>query len=145
MKQLKSRLIDGMNIFTESRSVYKKLRKHLDAQPVGFPATASGVERRILREVFTADEAKLALDLGAEIIGINNRNLDTLETNIKHTEEIINKVPQLDDKIIVSESGIKTRADVEYLAGLGVESVLVGETLLKSDNITKKVQELLGK
>jgi len=61
MKQLKTRLKDGMGIFVESHKVYKKLQKHLDKQPIGFPATASGVERRILREVFTVKEADLAL------------------------------------------------------------------------------------
>ena len=63
MKQLKSRLKEGMGIFVESRRVYKKLQKHLDKQPVGFPATASGVERRILREVFTVEEAAIALEM----------------------------------------------------------------------------------
>jgi electron transport complex protein RnfB len=63
MKQLKTRLKDGMGIFAESHKVYKKLQKHLDAQPVGFPATASGVERRILRDAFTVKEAELALEL----------------------------------------------------------------------------------
>ncbi len=63
MKQLKNRLKDGMGIFTTSHRVYKKLQKHLDAQPVGFPATASGVERRLLRDAFTAEEAHLALFL----------------------------------------------------------------------------------
>lgn len=63
MKQLKSRLKDGMGIFAESHKVYKKLQKHLDAQPVGFPATASGVERRLLRDAFTVDEAALALEM----------------------------------------------------------------------------------
>lgn len=63
MKQLKNRLKDGMGIFAESHKVYKKLQKHLDQQPVGFPATVSGVERRILRDVFTVKEAELALVL----------------------------------------------------------------------------------
>lgn len=63
MKQLKSRLKEGMNIFSESHNVYKKLQKHLDKQPVGFPATVSGVERRILRDAFTVDEAALALEM----------------------------------------------------------------------------------
>ncbi len=63
MKQLKSRLKEGMGIFAESRKKKKKLQKHLDKQPVGFPATLSGVERRILRDVFTVEEAALALEL----------------------------------------------------------------------------------
>jgi len=63
LKQLKSRLKDGLGIFAESHKVYKKLQKHLDKQPVGFPATASGVERRLLRDAFTVKEAELALVL----------------------------------------------------------------------------------
>jgi electron transport complex protein RnfB len=63
MNQLKLRLKDGMGIFAESHKVYRKLQKHLDKQPVGFPATASGVERRILRDAFTVKEAELALEL----------------------------------------------------------------------------------
>lgn len=63
MSQLKSRLKEGMGIFAESHKVYKKLQKHLDKQPVGFPATASGVERRLLRDAFTIEEAGLALYL----------------------------------------------------------------------------------
>ena len=72
MKQLKSRLKDGMGIFTESHKVYKKLQKHLDAQPVAFPATPSGVERRLLRDAFTVDEAKLALFLDYKFQTVEN-------------------------------------------------------------------------
>ncbi len=72
MKQLKSKLKDGMKIFADSHKVYKKLQKHLDAQPVGFPATASGVERRILREVFTVNEASLALHLDYKFQSFEN-------------------------------------------------------------------------
>jgi len=63
MKQLKMRLKDGISIFWQSHKVYKKLQKHLDKQPVGFPATVSGVERRLLRDAFTVKEAELALEL----------------------------------------------------------------------------------
>lgn len=63
MKQLKNRLKVSMGIFAESHKVYKKLQKHLDKQPVGFPATVSGVERRLLRDAFTVDEAALALEM----------------------------------------------------------------------------------
>ncbi|MBC2716582.1 MAG: 4Fe-4S dicluster domain-containing protein [Desulfobacteraceae bacterium] len=63
MNQLKMRLKDGMSIFWQSHKVYKKLQKHLDKQPVGFPATVSGVELRLLRDAFTVKEAELALEL----------------------------------------------------------------------------------
>ena len=68
MKQLKSRLKEGMGIFAESHKVYKKLQKHLDTQPVGFPATASGVERRLLREAFTVKEAAVALEMSYKFL-----------------------------------------------------------------------------
>lgn len=68
MKQLKTRLKDGMGIFAESHKVYKKLQKHLDKQPVGFPATASGVERRLLRDAFTVDEAAVALEMSYKFL-----------------------------------------------------------------------------
>lgn len=63
MKQLKARLKEGVNIFVDSHKVYKKLQKHLNKQPVGFPATASGVERRLLRDAFTVEEAAVALEM----------------------------------------------------------------------------------
>ncbi len=72
MKQLKSRVKDGMGIFSESHKVYKKLQKHLDAQPVGFPATASGVERRLLREAFTVDEAAIALEMSYKFQSVDD-------------------------------------------------------------------------
>ena len=68
MKQLKSKLKDGMGIFAESHKVYRKLQKHLDKQPVGFPATASGVERRLLRDAFTVDEAAVALEMSYKFL-----------------------------------------------------------------------------
>jgi electron transport complex protein RnfB len=63
MKQLISYGKESMGIFAESHKVYKKLQKHMDAQPVGFPATASGVELRLLRDAFTVDEAEIALEM----------------------------------------------------------------------------------
>jgi|GEM_PF-4930686 hypothetical protein len=63
MKQMKSRLKGSLDIFIKSHKVFKKLQKHLDAQPVGFPATPSGVENRLSRESFTVDEADIALEM----------------------------------------------------------------------------------
>lgn len=95
-----------------------------------------------LVEVHTLDELKLALDVGPNIIGINNRDLKTFEVDIRNTERLISKIPS--DKIIVSESGIFNRKDVEYLESLGVDAVLVGEAIMSSDDVGGKVKELLG-
>jgi indole-3-glycerol phosphate synthase len=87
------------------------------------------------------DEADLekVLQTSAEIIGINNRNLDTLEIDLQTTFDLVKKIPA--EKIIVSESGISSRADVEKLKGK-VDAILVGTSILKSENIEAKLIEL---
>lgn len=93
-------------------------------------------------EVHTEEELERVIDTGAEIIGINNRNLKTFETTISTTEKMIKKVPK--DVVVVSESGIHTHEDMKYLEALGVDAVLIGESIMKSNNIHKKVLELRG-
>lgn len=97
----------------------------------------------ILVEVHDLAEMDRALDLGADIIGINNRNLKTFEVNLETTEELAQEIPN--DAIAVSESGIKTAEDVRYLREQGINAILVGETLMRSNNISAKIQELLLK
>ena len=75
------RLKDGMSIFKESHNVYKKLQKHLDKQPVGFPATASGVERRLLRDAFTVDEAAIAIEMSYKF-----QSFDQIFEKVKNSE-----------------------------------------------------------
>lgn len=95
-----------------------------------------------LVEVHASDELDVALESGAEIIGINNRDLRTFETNLRTTLELAPRVPE--DKVLVSESGIFTRRDVERLMDAGVDAILVGEALMREANIEGKVRELLG-
>ncbi len=95
-----------------------------------------------LVEVHTESELGTALSVGADIIGINNRNLQTFETTIETTLELAAKVPP--DKVLVSESGINTRADVERLMAAGVDAILVGESLMREPDPGTKVKELLG-
>lgn len=94
-------------------------------------------------EVHTKDDVEKALSLDAEIIGINNRDLETLAVTLKTTQRLIKLIPN--DKIIISESGIRQRKDTDYLSSLGVNAILVGEALLKSRDIEKKVRELIGR
>ncbi|MFH1684074.1 MAG: indole-3-glycerol phosphate synthase TrpC [Candidatus Margulisiibacteriota bacterium] len=96
-----------------------------------------------LVETHTAEEAKLAVKVGAKIIGINNRDLDTLKIDLRNTLAILKQVPELKDKIVISESGIKTNRDIQLLKNVGVNGVLIGETILKSDNIPAKIEELM--
>jgi indole-3-glycerol phosphate synthase len=95
-----------------------------------------------LVEVHTVEELYLALKAGAEIIGINNRNLDTFVTDIRTSRELINQIPP--NKIVVAESGISARADIESLMQVGIHSFLIGEALMKAPDIGKKLRELKG-
>lgn len=95
-----------------------------------------------LVEVHDNDELEKVLDTEAAIIGINNRNLDTFETNLETTLQLCHRIPE--DKIVVSESGIKTRADVLVLEEAGIDAILIGETLMRSRDISQKIKELFG-
>jgi indole-3-glycerol phosphate synthase len=88
------------------------------------------------------DKADLekALKTDADIIGINNRNLNSFEVDLKTTERLFPLIPK--DRIVISESGIKTRSEIEFLRDLGVKAVLIGEALLKAEDIPKKIKEL---
>jgi indole-3-glycerol phosphate synthase len=76
------------------------------------------------------------------LIGINNRNLKTFETNLRTTEELITYIPK--GIPVVSESGIHGKSDIDYLQNLGVRSVLVGEHFMRKQDIAAAVQELVG-
>jgi indole-3-glycerol phosphate synthase len=95
-----------------------------------------------LVEVHTEEELARAVEAGAEIIGINNRDLRTFHTTLDVTERIAPRVPL--GKVIVAESGIGTRADVLRMAKLGVHAILVGEALVTSKDIGGKIAELMG-
>ena len=82
------------------------------------------------------------LAAGATILGINNRDLRTFETNLDHTLILIPKVPS--DICVVSESGIRTRADMLRLEQAGVKAALIGETLMTAADIGGKLRELRG-
>jgi indole-3-glycerol phosphate synthase len=84
-----------------------------------------------LVEVHSVDELQRALEAGAEIVGINNRDLTTFDVDLVVTERICREVP--DEIILVSESGIKTSRDVERVKGCGVDAILVGEALMRSE------------
>ena len=95
-----------------------------------------------LVEVHSETELKKVLQTNAHIIGINNRDLATFKTDLGTTLRLRPMIPA--EKIVVSESGIKSRADVVKLIKEGVGAILVGETLMKSDDISAKLRELLG-
>jgi len=95
-----------------------------------------------LVEVHSEDELENVLQTEACIIGINNRNLATFKTDMETTFRLRPMIPA--GKIVVSESGIKSRADIVALMRKGVDAILVGETLMKSNDISATLHELLG-
>jgi indole-3-glycerol phosphate synthase len=94
-----------------------------------------------LTEVHDRPDLEKAMDCGAEILGINNRNLDTLLVDLSTTIELAALVPQ--EHIVVSESGIKNGRDIELLKGTGVRAVLVGTSIMMSEDLAKKTKELV--
>lgn len=95
-----------------------------------------------LVEVHNEDEMEMALDVGAHIIGINNRDLKTLKTDLETTVRLAPYVPE--DKILVSESGISSFDDIAMLRKNGVNAFLIGEALIKENELAKKLRALRG-
>jgi indole-3-glycerol phosphate synthase len=103
---------------------------------------ASELDLDVLAEVHTMDELEFVLSTGAEIIGINSRDLKTFKTDLDLTRQMLSAIPA--DKLRVAESGIFTHADLVGLKGLGANAFLVGESLMKAELPGKKLEELLG-
>jgi indole-3-glycerol phosphate synthase len=93
-------------------------------------------------EIHDETELETALEVGAEIIGINNRNLHNFITDIEVTEQLAPKIPN--GKIIVSESGIKNINDINRIQKAGVNAALIGESLISSKNIATKLKEFIN-
>ena len=104
-------------------------------------ATELGMD--VLVEVHTLSEAETALDINAKIIGVNSRNLKTLEIDDKNFESIL---PQLPDSVLkVAESGISQPSQVAFVQSLGANAVLIGETLVKAGNPVHTIKHLLNR
>lgn len=96
-----------------------------------------------LVEAHDEKELQSAIAAGARMIGVNNRDLKTFTVDINNSTRLRNLVPR--DILFVAESGIKTAADIQALREAGVNGVLVGETLMRSDNKAEMLNELRGK
>jgi len=112
-------------------------------QALELEETARELDLDVLAEVHNREELDRALGLRTALIGINNRNLKTLTTNLETTLELAPHVPP--DRILVTESGIKNRDDLKRLAAVGAHCALVGEGLLRAPDITAATRALLGK
>jgi indole-3-glycerol phosphate synthase len=96
-----------------------------------------------LVELYDPENLERVLAAGATLVGVNNRDLRTFHTDIEHTLRLRDRVP--DECVLVSESGIRTRADVLRLEAAGVDAILVGEGLMSSPDIGAAVDSLLGR
>ncbi|MBL7080977.1 MAG: indole-3-glycerol phosphate synthase TrpC [Candidatus Omnitrophica bacterium] len=105
-----------------------------------FLGLAKDLNLDCLVEVSSEKDLKKALKAGADLIGINNRNLHTLEMDPRTVERLFPLVPS--GKIVVIESGIKSHQDILFLKVLGVKAVLIGETFMAAEDIKSKIQEI---
>ncbi len=103
---------------------------------------ASELNLDVLLEVHDEAELEMALATDCKLIGINNRNLQTFETDLATTERLLPRIP--DDCFVVAESGIVDRSDVLRLQKAGAKGFLVGESLMREENIGAKLRELQG-
>jgi indole-3-glycerol phosphate synthase len=95
-----------------------------------------------LVELYDPENLPRVLEAGAQLIGINNRDLRTFEVDLQHTVRLRKEIPS--DCLVVGESGIYTPADVRVLADAGVNAILVGESLMRSDDIGAAVDRLMS-
>jgi indole-3-glycerol phosphate synthase len=102
---------------------------------------AKSFQLDVLVEVHDLPEMERAIDLGADLIGINNRNLKTFVVDMATTERLAEEVP--DDVILVSESGIKTHEDALRALQAGANAILVGETLMRADDPSRAVEAFM--
>jgi indole-3-glycerol phosphate synthase len=105
-------------------------------------AAAADLGMDSLVEVHDEDEVEVAVEAGAEVIGINNRDLHSLEVDLATTFHLLADVPA--GTVVVAESGITERGHVEELEDAGIDAILVGEALMRADDPGRAIRELLG-
>jgi indole-3-glycerol phosphate synthase len=114
-----------------------------DEQLREFQALAEQAGLAALVEVHDEEELDRAINAGARLLGVNNRNLKTFKVDLATTERLAAKL-DLTQRLLVAESGIHTREDVERLGRCGARAILVGESLMRHSDISSKVRELLA-
>ncbi len=112
-----------------------------DAEARDLEALARALDMDVLAEVHDRRELERALGLQTPLIGINNRNLKTLATDLATTEELAPLVPP--DRFLIAESGIRSNADLRRLAAVGAQCFLVGESLMRQPDVTTATRALL--
>ena len=113
-----------------------------DAQAAELAAAAHDWGMDVLVEVHNGEELDRALDVDSDLVGINNRNLKTLKVDLATTEELAPRVPA--DRVVVCESGLFTPDDLVRMTGVGARCFLIGESLMRQDDIAGAVRDLLA-
>ena len=130
----------GANAVLLIEALFKRGYCECDVQDM--IAHAQSMNLEVLLEVHTEDELSSALNCDADLIGINNRDLRTLKVDLGVTKRILKRIDP-EEKIIVSESGIKTPADLRLLHECGVHAFLIGSAIMTAGDIEKKVKEFV--
>ena len=112
-----------------------------DAMAIDLEDTASGWKMDVIIEVHDEAELERAMGLRSALIGINNRNLKTFETDLATTERLAPMVP--DDRIVIAESGLSTPGDLARMSNAGVNAYLIGESLMRQNDIAGATRTLL--
>ena len=136
-KQIEAGFDLGANVILLIETLFRDNHSKLE-QLIRY-AKKMGLE--ILLEVNTKQEFDKAVTRDVDILGINNRDLNTLQLDMQTTNKILGKEFKI-DKPIISESGIVTSEDIEMIGKSGVSGFLIGTTIMKADNIEKKIKEL---
>ena len=118
-------------------------RGYCDCDVHDMIADAHSQNLEVLLEVHTEEEFLSALKTEADLVGINNRDLRTLEVNLEVTRRILTK-NRVKEKLIISESGIRSPADIRFLHECGAHAFLIGSSIMRASNIKKAVKELVA-
>ncbi|MGB0799834.1 MAG: indole-3-glycerol phosphate synthase TrpC, partial [Planktomarina sp.] len=113
-----------------------------DTQAAELEKAAQDWNMDVLVEVHNAEELERGLRLDSQLLGINNRNLNTFEVTLDTTRDLARRVPA--DKLIVAESGITNPDDLANLAQYGARTFLIGESLMRQENVTEATKTLLA-
>jgi indole-3-glycerol phosphate synthase len=154
VKKITDRPLLRKDFIFDEYQIYESKEKGADAilliasmldenQSVEFLHLAKEIGLSVVFEVHDFKELEMVLHINAEVIGINNRDIKTLSINLDTTFKLKKEIPF--DKIVVSESGIKTREDVRRLENAGIDSILIGTAFMEAEDIGKKIDEFMGR
>ncbi|MFH1784920.1 MAG: indole-3-glycerol-phosphate synthase [Candidatus Micrarchaeota archaeon] len=129
------------NVGADAILLIVKVAKKLELDLDELIEIAHENELEVLLESYDEDEMRTAMKTKADILGINNRDLDTLKIDIGRTKKILDDIGNV-DRPVISESGIRNANDVAFVRSSGASGVLVGTAIWKSDNIEEKIKEL---